>query len=323
MATISHSPISFVPYLKTVVWGGNKICRYKRLRQSEPKVGESWEISEIPGHVSVVADGIYTGMNLSELIAEFGEELLGHQVLKKYQGKFPLLIKFIDADDNLSVQVHPDDKLAQKRHNCPGKTEMWYIIDAEKNAKIYAGLKQEISPVEYLRRVSDNTFSDILAVHESQKGDVFFLPAGRVHAIGRGNLLAEIQESSDVTYRIFDYNRKDESGLTRELHTDLAKDAIDFSVQDNYKEPSVPQEASDYTIADCNHFTTRRIKIKGTKKLLLGDDSFSILIGIEGECVINIDNKLTHLLPGQTFLLPACIPQIAILGEGTVLLVRS
>ena len=211
---IERVPIRFAPYLKSVIWGGDKICSYKGIVQHEPRIGESWEISSVPGHESIVCEGKYEGRSIVDLIDEFGPELLGEKVFSKFHGKFPLLIKFIDAADNLSVQVHPDDELALKRHNSLGKTEMWYIVDSEPKAKIYAGLNKLISPEEYVRLVEDGEFESALATHDSHTGDVFFLPAGRVHAIGAGNLLAEIQESSDITYRIFDYNRRDASGNT-------------------------------------------------------------------------------------------------------------
>ncbi len=218
-----------MPYFKSVIWGGERICKYKGVEQTEEKIGESWEISAVPGHESVVAEGPYKGMRITELIDCFGAELLGSKVMERYDGKFPLLVKLIDANDNLSVQVHPDDELAKKRHDSLGKTEMWYIIDADKGAKIYSGLNREMTPEEYVARVADNTIEETLAVHDSHPGDIFFLPAGRVHAIGAGNLLAEIQESSDITYRIYDYERRDAQGNARELHTELAKDAIEYT----------------------------------------------------------------------------------------------
>ncbi|MDE6131092.1 MAG: class I mannose-6-phosphate isomerase, partial [Muribaculaceae bacterium] len=193
------APITFAPYLKEVLWGGTKICKYKNLPSTSDCIGESWEISAVPGHESVVDAGEYKGLTLLQLIERFGEELLGSKVVKKYGLNFPLLVKIIDANQNLSVQVHPDDELAEKRHHSLGKTEMWYIIQADKGAKIYAGLNTAMTPDDYVRRVADGTFADTLAVHDSFPDDVFFLPAGRVHAIGAGNLLAEIQENSDIT----------------------------------------------------------------------------------------------------------------------------
>ena len=320
---IKEAPIIFKPYLKDVIWGGNRICAYKGIRQEVANIGESWEISEVPGHVSVVSEGEYKGLNLTELISRFGEDLLGHSVYEKYKGKFPLLVKIIDANDNLSVQVHPDDELAEKRHHSLGKTEMWYIINADKGAKIYAGLNCEITPEEYVNRIVSKTFGEILAVHDSNPDDVFFLPAGRVHAIGAGNLLAEIQETSDITYRIYDYDRVDAQGNSRELHTDLAKDAIDYTVYDNYKNASLPDDIDDCEIVDCEHFKTNRVKIDGEKCLDLNYDSFTIVMCINGYARIYCAEGEVVLTNGKTALLPAKIKKIRIEGYATLLMARS
>ena len=320
---IKEAPITFKPYLKDVIWGGNRICAYKGVRQETPNIGESWEISEVPGHESIVDDGEYAGLNLTELISRFGEELLGNPVYRKYHGKFPLLIKLIDAHDNLSVQVHPDDELAKIRHNSLGKTEMWYIIKTDDKAKIYAGLKKQITPSEYLERIESKTFAEILAEHESSPGDVFFLPAGRVHAIGAGNLLAEIQESSDVTYRIYDYDRVDADGNTRELHTQLAKDAIDYKVYDNYKNPPLPEGVKDYEMVNCNHFSVRRLIIDGEKDFELSKDSFTVIMCIDGFVHIRCKEGETLLSKGKTALLPANINKFKIEGIATLIVARS
>lgn len=320
---IEEVPIRFVPYLKTVIWGGNKICAYKGIEQKEPNIGESWEISAVPGYESIVAEGSYKGKSILEMIDMFGEELLGKDVYKKYNGKFPLLIKLIDANDNLSVQVHPDDNLAKKRHNSLGKTEMWYIIDSDEGAKIYAGLNKELTAEEYERKVAENSLTEVLAVHDSKPGDIFFLPAGRVHAIGAGNLLAEIQESSDVTYRIYDYGRKDKEGNTRELHTELAKDAIDFKVYSEYKNPPVSDDNDDCEIVKCDHFTTRRVLIKGEKNLQFDNSSFTVIIGIEGEAELMHKNGVTSIKPGETYLLPAVMKDVKLKGNATLLISRA
>lgn len=317
---IELKPIIFTPYLKSVIWGGNKICKYKEIPQSEPNIGESWEISAVPGHESIVAEGIYKGMTITGLIDRFGEELLGDKVVQLYNGKFPLLIKLIDAADNLSVQVHPDDDLAKKRHNSLGKTEMWYIIQADKDAKIYAGLNTDMTPDDYVQRVAAGTFADTLAVHESHADDVFFLPAGRVHAIGAGNLLAEIQESSDITYRIYDYDRRDASGTPRELHTELAKDAIDYTVHDEYKNPPVPEDVSDCEIEKCTHFTTDRILLDGELSLKFDLSSFNVLICIDGEATLKCTDGETVLRAGHTALLPAAINDMTLSGTAKLLL---
>lgn len=319
---IAGIPIRFKPYLKPVLWGGEKICNYKGISQPEPNIGESWEISAVPGHESVVDGGIYDGLTITDLIETFGASLLGDAVYARYGGTFPLLIKIIDAGDNLSVQVHPDDDLAMKRHGCLGKTEMWYIIDAEENAKIYAGLRLELTPEEYERRVAENRIMEALAVHDAFPGDVFFLPAGRVHAIGAGNLLAEIQETSDITYRIYDYDRRDKDGHRRELHTGMAKDAIDYHVYDSYKNPPTPANEKYSRIASCEHFTTHRLLLNGGATLPLDRKSFTVLMCVEGGAALNSGEKDIIVSAGQTVLLPATAGGISLKGKGVFLVSR-
>lgn len=319
MEQIANEPITFSPYLKSVIWGGDKICKYKGIAQDVDKIGESWEISAVPGHVSVVDSGKYAGMSLTDLINRFGAQLLGEKVCTKYNGAFPLLIKLIDADDNLSVQVHPDDRLARARHDSLGKTEMWYIISADPDARIYSGLNTPITPDEYEAKVADGTFTDVLATHSSNPGDVFFLPAGRVHAIGAGNLLAEIQESSDITYRIFDYNRRDADGNTRELHTGLAKDAIDYTVYDNYKSESPSADIADAEIVNCSHFDVRRVIVDGESLLNFSSDSFTVIICLNG--TVSIGG--TIIKQGHSALLPATFSQVPVKGHATLLTAQS
>lgn len=319
MDSIKQAPISFKPYLKSVIWGGKKICKYKGIDQTADNIGESWEISDVPGHVSVVDAGEYAGKSLDDLISLFGAQLLGDKVYEKYNGKFPLLIKIIDANDNLSVQVHPDDALAMKRHGSLGKTEMWYIISADKDARIYAGLNRHITPEIYEEKVKDGSFTDVLATHDSAAGDVFFLPAGRVHAIGAGNLLAEIQESSDITYRIFDYNRRDAAGNTRELHTEPAKDAIDYNVYPGYKSPAPSPDIKDAEIVSCSHFTVRRELIDGDMDLTFSPDSFTVLMCLEGEVTLRYSSGSMKLTAGMTVLLPALLNCISVSGAATLL----
>lgn len=320
---IAKTPLRFKPYLKPVIWGGDKICALKGIEQPEPNIGESWEISAVPGHESVVDGGVYDGLTIKDLIATFGPGLLGEEVYERYGGNFPLLIKLIDANDNLSVQVHPDDSLAMQRHGCLGKTEMWYIIDSEEEARIYAGLQLELTPEEYEMRVKDNRLMDALAVHDSNPGDVFFLPAGRVHAIGAGNLLAEIQESSDVTYRIYDYSRRDKEGNLRELHTELAKDAIDFKVHSNYKNPPVPDEKSRAELASCEHFTTYRVILEGEADLSFDTLSFTVVMCVEGNALLAYPGGEMTLNVGQTLLIPAVLEDVHLEGNAVILISRS
>ena len=320
---IEKSPIRFVPYLKSVIWGGEKICRYKGIEQTEEKIGESWEISAVPGHESVVAEGPYKGMKITELIECFGPELLGTSVFDRYDGTFPLLVKLIDAQDNLSVQVHPDDDLARERHDSLGKTEMWYIIDAEKGAKIYSGLNRKLTSDEYVKMVADNTIEEVLAVHDSKAGDVFFLPAGRVHAIGAGNLLAEIQESSDITYRIYDYDRRDAQGNPRELHTEQAKDAIDYTFHEEYKSAPADPLVADAVIAECGHFKVDRLLLDGEMNLAYDASSFTVLMCLEGECFVEYGIGSMPMKRGETLLLPAVLTDFTLKGQATLLTARS
>ena len=320
---INKEPLRFVPYFKSVIWGGEKICKYKGIEQPQPKIGESWEISEVAGHESVVAEGPYKGLSITELIDCFGPELLGSDVMERYDGKFPLLIKLIDACDNLSVQVHPDDALAKKRHGSLGKTEMWYIIEADPGAKIYSGLNRELTPEEYVGRVSDNTIEDVLAVHDSQPGDIFFLPAGRVHAIGAGNLLAEIQESSDITYRIYDYDRRDAQGNARELHTDQAKDAIDYTFHEDYKSEHADSTLPDVEIAQCDHFKVNRIMLDGEMEFEFPATSFTVVMCLEGEASIGNENAWMPIKSGETLLVPAAMDRFKMKGNGLMLMARS
>ena len=302
-------PLKFEVILKSILWGGSEICKFKNLSTKLDGIGESWEISQVKDNVSVIANGEYKGKNLTELMQEKGAELLGQHVLDRFGDKFPLLIKFIDARDNLSIQVHPNDKLAIERHNSFGKTEMWYVISAQEGAGLYSGFSKQITPDEYVERVENNTIMDVLQFHPVKSGDVFFLPAGRIHAIGKGIFIAEIQQTSDITYRIYDYNRKDANGKGRELHTALAKDAIDYKMYSDLKTEYTHQENEPVLLANCPYFTTNLLEInseKTVKREIADKDSFVIYICMEGEAVM-VDNNgcKTELHRGETVLVPA------------------
>ena len=236
-------PFLFEPNLHPIVWGGNRLIPYKGLQNDhttadyiqDSPIGESWEVSAVPSSTSIISNGAYAGKRLTEIIDQYPVEILGEAVAKRYGNKLPLLVKFIDAEKDLSIQVHPDDEMALRIHGKMGKTEMWYIIDAKPGSYLYAGFKENISKYEYKKRVDDGSLCEVLAKHEVRSGDVFYLPAGRVHAICGGVLLAEVQQSSDVTYRIFDYNRPGMDGKPRELHTELAAEALDFHVEEDYR----------------------------------------------------------------------------------------
>ncbi|MDE5791343.1 MAG: mannose-6-phosphate isomerase [Muribaculaceae bacterium] len=320
---IQHAPIVFTPYLKRVIWGGTKICDYKGISHPASDIGESWEISVVPGQESIAAKGEYKGFSLSQLIERFGNQILGNRVAKRYGGKFPLLIKFIDAHDKLSVQVHPDDEMAMQRHGTLGKSELWYIIASTPGAKIYVGLKEKLSPEEFTRRVNEGSFTNALAEYESEAGDVFFLPAGRVHAIGAGNLLLEIQESSDITYRIYDYDRRDHNGNLRELHTEQARDAIDYTVKENYQNPPLPEDVEESELIKCEHFTTKLYHIASEKEIVTDPESFTVIICAKGEVTIKCRDGEEGLKAGHTALVPADANPITVTGKGTILTTQA
>ena len=307
-------PFKFQPILKSIIWGGSEISKFKNLDKVQDGIGESWEISAVKDSISVIKNGELAGKPLDELINEAKGQLVGEKVYEKFGDKFPLLIKFIDAQDDLSIQVHPDDELAKKRHNSFGKTEMWYIVNTKPNASIISGFKDKITPEQYLEKVKDNTFTDALQKHFVKKDEVYFLPAGRVHAIGSGCFVAEIQQTSDITYRIYDYNRKDASGNTRELHTELAKDAIDFTVYDSYETEYKAEENKPVELVSCEYFTTNLLKLDNSFEQDISDiDSFVILICLEGKCTLEDDkqNKIS-LEQGESILIPANTNKISI-----------
>ena len=227
--------IKFEPLLKQTLWGGSKIIPFKHLDAQLENVGESWEISGVSGNETIVANGQYKGMSLNQLVRELKGSLVGEENYQRFGDEFPLLIKFIDACQDLSIQVHPTDEIAHRQGKSRGKTEMWYTLESAPGAQLYNGLKQQITPEQYKEMVADDTITDALARYEVKEGDVFFIPAGRIHAIGAGCFVAEIQQTSDVTYRIYDFKRKDKNGNYRELHTQLASESIDYTVLDNYR----------------------------------------------------------------------------------------
>lgn len=308
-------PLTFKPILKSVIWGGSQICPFKGITPTEEGVGESWELSHVDDNFSVVAEGGLANKSLDELIKECGKELVGGKVMERFGSRFPLLIKFIDARDNLSIQVHPDDELAKVRHNSFGKTEMWYVIKADKGASLYSGFSQQIDKEEYVKRVENNTIMDVLKKYDVSEGDVFFLPAGRVHAIGAGCFIAEIQQTSNITYRIYDYNRKDKNGNTRELHTELAKDAIDYTLYPDYRTHYKAHTNATVNLADCKYFTTNLIELD---TVMVRDfeelDSFVVYICMEGSATLRDSNGYEiRIHQGQTALIPANNKTVAII----------
>ena len=281
----------FQPILKSTIWGGEKIVPYKHIASDQKQVGESWELSGVKGSESVVAGGPEAGTTLPGLIARHGAALLGKANAERFGQEFPLLIKFIDARQDLSIQVHPNDALAWERHKSKGKTEMWYVVDADEGARLRSGFAKQVTPAQYEASVEDNTITDLLAEYEIHPGDLFFLPAGRVHSIGAGAFIAEIQQTSDITYRIYDFNRKDANGNTRELHTELAKDAIDYTVLPDYRTHYQKAQDREVELVSCPYFTTSLYDL--TEALTIDYsalDSFVVVICVEGKGTICDDS---------------------------------
>ncbi len=319
-------PLKFEPILKQTLWGGEKIIPFKHLNETLSNVGESWEVSAVEGSESVVANGPEKGMTLPEMVRRYKEELVGEANYARFGEKFPLLIKFIDAKLDLSIQVHPDDALAKKRHNSFGKNEMWYVISSDPGAKLISGFSQEITPKEYKERVHDGTFAEVLQDCAIQPGDVFYVPAGRVHGIGAGAFVAEIQQTSDITYRIYDYNRKDKNGKTRELHTAQAVDAINFAdVQDDFRTAYDHVQNEPVEVVACPYFTTSVYDMTEEITCDYSElDSFVIFICVEGSCrLTDNENNGISLQAGETVLLPAATQNVTIVPDQHVKLLET
>lgn len=308
-------PLKFVPVYHHKIWGGDRLKTALNKDYGDlPNCGESWELSGVQGHISVVENGFLAENNLQELVEIYMGDLVGDKVFQKFGEEFPLLIKFIDAEQDLSIQVHPNDELSKKRHNAYGKTEMWYVVDADRGALINSGFNQQVNREKYLEHVENGKLLDLLHYDEVEPGDVFFIPAGRVHAIGKGTLVAEIQQTSDVTYRIFDYNRKDAHGQLRELHTDLALDAIDFSYQKDYKTKYNEEINKSSEIVSCNYFTTNILPFdteieKDYNKL----DSFIIYMNLGGDFEVKYRDGAVAVAKGETVLVPASLESYSLI----------
>lgn len=300
-------PLTFEPLLKEVIWGGQDIRPFKGLEPNEQKIGESWEISHVDDNYSVVAEGELKGQNLDELLKTYGDRLVGQSVRTRFGERFPLLIKFIDAQDHLSIQVHPDDKLGMERHNSFGKTEMWYVVKASPEAKLYSGFALQSSPEDYVKRIAEGTIMEAMQEYKVEAGNVFFLPAGRVHAIGAGCFVAEIQQTSNITYRIYDYDRRDAQGNTRELHTELAKDAIDYTLLPDYRTHYEAQPNEPTHLVTCQYFETNLLDLtEPLERDWSALDSFVIYIVMEGALTLIDDAGYSVSLgQGQSVLVPA------------------
>jgi mannose-6-phosphate isomerase len=311
-------PLTFVPILKDRIWGGTKLKTYLNKDIVSQTTGESWEISTVPGDISVVRSGALSGKNINEVIALYPEEILGITVISRFGKQFPLLFKFIDAKEDLSIQLHPNDALAKERHNSFGKTEMWYVMQADDAARLVVGFKKDSNATEYLDHLQRKKVVDLLEMHPVQKGDVFFLETGTIHAIGAGVVVAEIQQTSDITYRIYDWDRVDADGNARELHTDLALEAINYSTTPSkisYTER--PNSAS--AVVDCPYFKTSIIALQDHLHWKKTQDAFTVFMCTNGQFELVFNGEIMHFQMGDTLLIPAVIDHLTLKGKATLL----
>jgi len=311
-------PLQFEPILKERIWGGEKLKTILNKPITSKITGESWELSTVEGDVSVVANGELKGKSLMELIDESPNEILGTEVYKRFGKQFPLLFKYLDAREDLSIQVHPNDKLAKERHNSFGKTEMWYVTQADADARIIVGFKEDSSKEEYLKHLNDKTLVSILDTVKAKPGDVFFLETGTVHAIGAGLVVAEIQQTSDITYRLYDFDRKDAQGNTRELHVDLALDAINYNKVDTQKKYETKTNTSN-VVVDCPYFTTNFLPLENKLEVSKSGASFTVYMCIEGSFEIEYSGFKQTYIKGDTILVPAEINAFILNGNASIL----
>ena len=307
-------PLTFTPIFKERIWGGEKLQKELQKPVNQPLIGESWEISTVKGDISIINNGPLRGTSLQALIEESPEALLGTKVYKQFGKDFPLLIKFIDAAQDLSIQVHPNDELAKKRHNSFGKTEMWYIMDSAPKASIIIGFNRDVTQEEYQQYLNEKTLTQLLNYEKISRGDMFFIPAGKIHAIGAGVLLAEIQQTSDITYRVYDFDRKDKNGNYRELHTEEALEAIDFKKRDDFRNFYKKIENQPNLAVASPYFTTSFLKITQSTSFELSKDSFHIYIVVEGDGSLLYEDYEISIKKGDSVLIPACCNKITLKG---------
>jgi mannose-6-phosphate isomerase len=314
-------PLKFRPILKERLWGGAKLKEVLGKPIVSDITGESWELSTVKGDVSVISNGSLEGKSLQDIIESDSEQLLGKSVVERFGKEFPILIKFIDAKQDLSIQLHPNDELAKNRHDSFGKTEMWYIMDADPKAELIVGFNKDVTKEEYAESIDNDTLLDLLNYEQVKEGDTFFINTGKIHAIGAGVMLAEIQQTSDVTYRVFDFNRKDKEGNLRELHTELALDAVDYEKKDDFK-VSYNQGLNKVSeMVDCPYFKTNFIQLTENLELdTTNRDSFTIFMCVGGEAVIKTTEGEVSIKKGETALLPAITKKISLQSKGVKLL---
>jgi mannose-6-phosphate isomerase len=308
-------PLKFNPIFAYRIWAGDQLKTVLQKPYSEFKIGESWELSGVKNQVSIVSEGCFKGERLDELIRSYGADLVGESVYNDFGNEFPILIKFIDAAQDLSIQVHPGDELAKTRHNSLGKTEMWYVITSEDDARLIVGFKEGVTKEHYQKALKEECLESLLQYHHIKEGDTFFIPTGTIHAIGAGTLLAEIQQTSDVTYRVYDFNRIDKDGNKRELHTDLALEALNYNGVDGFKQSYTTDENQPNTLVHCPYFKTNFIPLNGSCELnFSARSSFTILMSVKGAVEIEVNKKMYVLNFGETILIPAQIEQLTLKG---------
>ncbi|TLX71147.1 mannose-6-phosphate isomerase [Labilibacter sediminis] len=307
-------PLKFNPILKEMLWGGQKIPQKLNIEvDSDAKIGENFAVSGLANDLSIVADGALKGKNLAELIDQYKEELIGKKVFEQFGNKFPLLIKYIDANDDLSIQVHPNDEQAKIKHDSFGKTEMWYVIDTEDKASLISGFSKKTDAAEFEQMHQNKQLMELMEQHSTNEGDTFFIPAGKVHSIGSGNLIAEIQQTSDITYRIYDFDRKDKLGNPRELHHELAMDAMNFSDNESGKVDYALKANESVNLAECQYFTTNIIELNGeVEKDYNALDSFVIIMNVGGSCSVSANGVDTSLNEMEALLIPAAIKDVVL-----------
>jgi mannose-6-phosphate isomerase len=311
-------PLQFDPILKERIWGGEKLKTVLNKPITSSITGESWELSTVEGDVSIVSNGVLKGKLLTALIDNFPKEVLGTAVYKKFGKQFPLLFKYLDAKTDLSIQVHPNDELAKTRHNSFGKTEMWYIMQADENARIIVGFKEKSNAKEYVAHLENKTLLDLLEEVNVKTGDVFFLETGTVHAIGAGLVVAEIQQTSDITYRLYDFDRVDADGNLRELHIDLALDAINYDKVETHKTYSKDANKSNEMV-HCPYFTTNYLPLDGTIKVSKTSVSFTVYMCTEGAFQLECDQIMYNYKKGDTVLIPAAMTNYNLTGTAILL----
>jgi len=318
-------PLKFRPIFKHRIWGGTRLKElFNKDFSPLPNCGESWELSGVNENLSLVDNGFLAGNNISELIEIYMGDLVGDKVFEKYGNEFPLLIKLLDTSSFLSIQVHPDDTYAMKHHNSSGKTEMWIVIDAEEDSEIITGFNRDVDKETYLKYLNNNKLKEILNVEKARKGDVYFIPTGRIHAIGSGITLLEIQQTSDVTYRVYDWDRRDENGNYRELHTEQALEVLDFKKYDSYKTDYQLEKNQFTELVKTPFFTTRMMEFDMEREIDYGFlDSFVIYSCLEGNCMINYPGGVEIIQAGNIVLIPADLKSISLTPQGKCKIVES